>query len=274
MSNDLPSDHGFVGSIPEIYDRFMVPLIFTPYAVDLCARIRALPVGPLLEIAAGTGAVTREMADRLDPGVDITATDLNQPMIDHAARVGTSRPVTWRQADVFALPFADQSFETVVCQFGVMFFPDKARAFAEIRRVLRSGGTFIFNLWDSLDLNDFARTVNEPVASHFGDDAPDFFARIPHGYHDPATVQADLVDGGFVDHAVFDVVAARSRSTSPRHVAIGYCQGTPLRTEIVSREPDGLEAMTDRVEAAIAATYGATDLDGAISAVVVTVTAP
>ena len=274
MSTDAPSDHGFVGSIPEIYDRFMVPMIFTPYALDLCERVVALPAGPLLEIAAGTGAVTRELAARLAAEVDITATDLNQPMIDYAARVGTSRPVTWRQADVFALPFSDHSFQTVVCQFGVMFFPDKSRAFAEIRRVLRPGGTLIFNLWDSLDHNDFARTVNEPVADHFGDDAPDFFARVPHGYHDPATVQADLIGGGFAERAVFDVVTARSRATSSRMVAVGYCQGTPLRNEILAREPDGLEAMTDRVEAVIAATYGDADLDAVISAVVVTVTAP
>src|SRR4051794_32131638 len=152
--NSDGNDVAFVGSIPEFYDQYMVPLIFEPYAVDLARRAADLHPQRVLEIAAGTGVVTREMATRLPADVPIVATDLNQPMLTHAAAQGTERPVRWQQADAMQLPFTDQSFDLVVCQFGVMFFPDKAQAFAEARRVLQPGGHFIFSVWDRIDQNE------------------------------------------------------------------------------------------------------------------------
>ena len=157
----LDTDTAFLGSIPQVYDRYLVPLIFAPYAADLALRTVRRHPAHVLEIAAGTGVVTRQLAEMLPPGVSIVATDLNQTMLDEAAAIGTSRPVEWRQADALHLPFPDAFFDVVVCQFGVMFFPDKARAFAEARRVLRSGGQFIFNVWDRIEHNDFADTVTQ-----------------------------------------------------------------------------------------------------------------
>jgi ubiquinone/menaquinone biosynthesis C-methylase UbiE len=142
------TDTKFAGSIPELYDEILVPLIFAPYAHDLALRVAATHPARVLEVAAGTGAVTRELAKVLPPDVDIVATDLNQAMLDRAASVGTTRNVEWRQADAMQLPFADATFDVVVCQFGAMFFPDKAKAFGEMRRVLRPGGTFAFNVSD------------------------------------------------------------------------------------------------------------------------------
>src|SRR5215472_15945481 len=133
------SDKVFAGSIPKIYETYLVPLIFRPYADDLAQRVAALQVRRVLEVAAGTGVVTRALAAALPGDVEIVATDLNQAMLDQAAATGTSRPVTWRQADAMQLPFPDGSCDVVVCQFGAMFFPDKAKAFAEARRVLRKG---------------------------------------------------------------------------------------------------------------------------------------
>jgi ubiquinone/menaquinone biosynthesis C-methylase UbiE len=130
-------DKEFVGSIPTLYDQYLVPLIFEPYAVDLVQRLRARSLSRILEIAAGTGVVTRALASWLPEEVSIVASDLNQAMLDHAAALGTTRAVEWRQADAMELPFADAAFDAVVCQFGAMFFPDKARAFAEARRVLK-----------------------------------------------------------------------------------------------------------------------------------------
>jgi SAM-dependent methyltransferase len=264
------SDAVFAGAIPEIYDRHLVPLIFQPYAFDLAARVEALGPGRLLEVAAGTGAVTRELAARLPDTVEITATDLNQPMLDYAAAEGTARPVTWRQADVMALPFGDDSFDAVVCQFGAMFFPDRPRAFAEIRRVLRPGGTLVFNVWDRVEENDFMLTVTEVLAAMFPDDPPEFAVRVPHGYHDAEMIQADLSAGGFVPPARFEALEARSRAESARIPAIGYCQGTPLRNEIEARDPTRLEEATAAAADAIAARFGATDVDGKIRAYVVT----
>src|ERR1700694_3687215 len=120
----------FAGSVPELYDRYLVPLIFQPYADDLVARLGDLDLGSILEVAAGSGVVTRAMAAGLPPSVSITATDLSQPMIDYGQSVGTSRPVVWRSGDLMDLPFGDAGFDAVVCQFGVMFFPDRPAAFA------------------------------------------------------------------------------------------------------------------------------------------------
>ncbi|MBI5812650.1 MAG: class I SAM-dependent methyltransferase [Meiothermus silvanus] len=140
------TDKVFSGSIPKLYETYLVPLIFEPYAADLVNRLASRSLTRVLEIAAGTGVVTRSLAYLLPESVSIVATDLNQPMLDLAAALGTKRPVEWRQADAMQLPFPDGMFDAVVCQFGVMFFPEKSKAFSEARRVLRSGGVFIFNL--------------------------------------------------------------------------------------------------------------------------------
>ena len=152
-------DKVFSGSIPKLYESHLVPLIFEPYAADLKQRLASMNLSRILEVAAGTGVVTRALASIADERLSIVATDLNQAMLDQAAVMGTARPVQWQQADAMALPFGDAEFDAVVCQFGVMFFPDKAKAFSEARRVLRPGGVFLFNVWDSLSENEFAETI-------------------------------------------------------------------------------------------------------------------
>jgi ubiquinone/menaquinone biosynthesis C-methylase UbiE len=158
------TDALFAGSIPELYDNLLVPLIFEPYAQDLARRVAALQPARVLETAAGTGVVTRALAQALPGSCEIVATDLNSPMLDRAAAVGTARPVQWRQADAMQLPFDDASFDVVVCQFGVMFFPDRASAYAQARRVLRLGGVFVFNAWDRIEENEFADVVTRSLA--------------------------------------------------------------------------------------------------------------
>ena len=164
----VATDKLFAGSIPEIYDRYLVPLIFEPYAADLAVRLTAFRPQTVLETAAGTGVLTRAMAAELPAHVRIVATDLNQPMLDHAsARLGPDSRISWHQADALALPFADQSFDAVVCQFGVMFFPDRAQGFREARRVLQPAGRFLFNAWDRISENAFAEVVTEALAAAF-----------------------------------------------------------------------------------------------------------
>lgn len=265
------SDKVFAGSVPKIYDTYLVPLIFAPYAADLVDRLSSRSLARVLEIAAGTGVVTRALASELSAGVAIVATDLNQAMLDHAAVVGTKRHVEWRQADAMQLPFADGTFDAVVCQFGVMFFPDKPKAFSEAHRVLRRGGVFVFNVWDWITENEFADTVTTALASVFPDDPPRFLARTPHGYHDRLTIERHLATGGFEKPAQITTVAARSRAESPRVPAIAYCQGTPLRNEIEACDPQRLDDATDTATAAIAQRFGPRAVDGKIQAHVVTV---
>ncbi|MEO7854590.1 MAG: class I SAM-dependent methyltransferase [Rubrivivax sp.] len=270
--NSTSGDRVFSGSIAQLYEQYLVPLIFDPYAKDLTGRLALLQPSAVLEIAAGTGVVTREMAARLPADVSIVATDLNQPMLDHAMGIGTSRSVTWRQADAMCLPFGDASFDAVVCQFGAMFFPDKAAAFAEARRVLRPGGTFLFNVWDRVEDNEFADCVTQAMAVLFPTDPPRFLARLPHGYHDRMAIAGALVHGGFTGTPVFDTVTAQSRADSPRIVAIAYCQGTPLRNEIEARNASNLAEATDVATAAIGKRFGVGPVTAKIQARVIAAT--
>lgn len=265
------SDKVFSGSIPMLYETHLVPLIFEPFAADLVSRLASRPPTRLLEIAAGTGVVTRGLASVLPAHVSIVATDLNQSMLDHASGLGTTRPVEWRQADAMQLPFEDATFDAVVCQFGVMFFPQKSKAFAEARRVLRPGGIFLFNVWDRIEENEFADVVTTAVESVFPADPPRFLARTPHGYHDRAAIERDLAGGGFVASPRFDTVTARSRAASARVPAIAYCEGTPLRNEIEARDASRLAEATDVAAEAIAERFGSGAVDGRIQAHIVTV---
>lgn len=264
-------DKVFTGSIPKLYDTHLVPLIFEPYAADLVHRLGSRSLSRVLEIAAGTGVVTRALASALDENVSLVATDLNQAMLDHASAVGTKRAVEWRQADAMQLPFGEGIFDAVVCQFGVMFFPDKSKAFSEARRVLKPGGVFIFNVWDRITENEFADVVTIALESLFPKEPPRFLARTPHGYHDHRIIERDLANGGFINAPRIDTLAARSRATSFRIPAIAYCQGTPLRNEIETRDPARLGEATDIAAEAIAERFGRGAVDGKIQAHVVTI---
>ena len=265
------SDATFAGRVPEFYQQYLVPLIFEPYAADLARRLAGRPLTRVLEVAAGTGVVTRQLALALPESGTIVATDLNQAMLDRAAAIGTSRPVEWRQADAAELPFPDLSFDAVVCQFGVMFFPDKARAFAEARRVLRAGGLFLFNVWDRIEENEFADVVTAALATLYPADPPRFLARTPHGYADRATIDRDLSAAGFRHPAEFVTLAERSRAASADIPALAYCEGTVLRNEIEARDPGGLAGATARAAEAIRRRFGSNAVEGKMQAHVVTV---
>ncbi|WP_111429256.1 class I SAM-dependent methyltransferase [Rhodobacteraceae bacterium DSL-40] len=258
------TDKLFAGSIPDIYDDCLVPLIFETYAEDLAARVASAAPQAVLEIAAGTGVVSRALAPRLVPGARYVVTDLNQPMLDRAARRQPPDPrITWQQADAMALPFADGSFDAVCCQFGVMFLPDKVQGFREVRRVLRPGGLFFLSVWDRIEENIFARRVTETVAGLFPENPPLFLARLPHGYHDVAVLRGDLESAGFGPVAI-ETVTRQSRAETPRLPAVAYCQGTPLRAELEARAPQDLEAITARCAEDLEAEFGPGPVSGKI----------
>jgi len=263
------TDKLFAGSIPELYERFLVPLIFESYARDLAKRVADVAPKDVLEIAAGTGVLTRAMASCLPATTRIVATDLNQPMLDEAAkRHAGDRQIERRQADALALPFADASFDVVVCQFGTMFFPDKIAAFKEARRVLRSGGRLIFNVWDNISTNEFADGIEQAAVAVFPDDPPRFMSRTPYGYHDVEQIRRELRAAGFSDISV-DAIDGKSKAASPRDPAVAFCEGTPLRNEIVARNTTGLERATAHAAAALARRFGNGPIEGRIRAIVI-----
>jgi ubiquinone/menaquinone biosynthesis C-methylase UbiE len=264
------SDKVFAGSIPAIYDGLLVPLIFAYYARDLAARVVQSNPSHVLETAAGTGALTRELAARLRDHAALTVTDLNQPMLDHnAATLRHDARISWKQADALALPFADGKFDVVACQFGAMFFPDRVRGYVEARRVLTPGGRLIFNVWDRIEKNDFAFLVTEAVAAVFPADPPRFLARTPHGYADVARIREDVSAAGFGSIAI-ETLATAAKAALPRDVAVAFCQGTPLRNEIEARDAARLEEATQAAAEAVARRFGAGAIEGRISAHVIT----
>lgn len=271
--NSPEPDRAFAGSIPKLYEQYLVPMIFEAYAADLTQRLASRSLNRVLEIAAGTGVVTRAMASALPETVAIVATDLNEAMLSEASARGTKRSVQWRQADAMQLPFDDGTFDAVVCQFGVMFFPDKPGAFAQARRVLAPGGALLFNVWDRIEDNEFAAAVTEALAGVFARDPPRFMARTPHGYHDSKLIGEDLAKGGFSGLPRLETLDYRSRAASARIAAVAFCQGTPLRNEIESRDRAGLASATAACADLLARRFGAGAIDGKIQAHVVTVEA-
>ena len=255
-------DKVFAGSVPEDYDRYLVPLIFERFAEDIAQRAAALSPRTVLETAAGTGVVTRALTPRLLPEATYVVTDLNQPMLDHAAtrQVADGR-IRRLPADAQALPFEDAAFDLVCCQFGVMFFPDRQSGYREAKRVLRPGGFFLFNVWDRIEENVFANDVTNALAEVFPSDPPRFLERTPHGYHDTALIRSELEKAGF-SSVVIETRTEQSCASSPRHPALAYCQGTPLRNEIEARDAGELEAATDYAASKIASRHGS----GAVAA--------
>jgi SAM-dependent methyltransferase len=244
------SDTAFAGSIPGIYDRCLGPFLFEPYAADLARRSAASGAGRILETAAGTGIVTAALAQAL-PEAEIVATDLNPAMLAVAEARLSSPIVSFVPADAQSLPFEDGRFDLVACQFGAMFFPDRLAAYREARRMLRPGGALLLNVWDRIEANPASRAVAEAVAALFREDPPGFLGRVPFGCHDKGRVEADLRAAGFA--SVEAETVARRAGGAARDVAVGLCQGSPLRNEIEARDSGRLDEATEAAAAAVEA---------------------
>ena len=233
-------DVRFSGSVPANYERYMVPLLFQPYADLLAGRAREWQPHRILETAAGTGVVTAALSEAL-PEAEIVATDLNQAMLDVASQRALPN-VTFQQADALNLPFEGGSFDLVVCQFGVMFFPDKAQGAAEARRVLREGGRYLFAVWDRIDRNGLSNLSNESLRRAYPDNPPQFMTRGPYSYYEPEWVERDLRAAGFTD-IVIETVECESRSASAEDAARGLVYGSPMGVELADYGEGALDCV-------------------------------
>lgn len=264
------SDTTFDGSIPGIYDRYMVPLVFEPYARAVAERAALLGPRRILETAAGTGVVT-EALQRALPESEIVATDLNAPMLEQAARRVSNPRVRFQPADAQALKFNDASFDLVVCQFGVMFYPDKVLGNAEARRVLRNGGHYILVIWDRVERNLATMFAGRAVAEIIPGEAACFYERVPFRYHDPVLIEQDLRAAGF-EQIGFENLELCSRAASARDAAIALVQGTPMRADIEQVAPQMLGPATDAAAQALMQFEGPNGFEAPMAAHLVTAT--
>ena len=246
MSNGVTQ---FTGSIPENYDRGLGPHLFAGYADDLARRTAEAKPERVLELAAGTGILTRRLRDVLPAATSLLATDLNPPMLEVAkAKFKGGEAVTFEAVDATNLPYPDQSFDAVACQFGVMFFPEKERSYREVFRVLRPGGTYLFNVWDDFAFNPFARIASDTIGGFFESDPPGFY-RTPFGYFAIDPVKAALTAAGFAGLSI-EVVSRTQEMANARAFAEGLVLGNPVVEEIKGRGTARVEdAITAVVEA-------------------------
>ena len=242
----------FSGSMPEYYDRIMVPAQFDVFAADLVRRLPAKPPGDVLELACGTGVATRRLREHLDAGVRLVATDISDAMLAYA-KGKVKGAIEWRKADAGALPFDPASFGAVVCAFGVMFVPDKKAAFREARRMLREGGTFLFNVWDGLDKNPHSRATNDVIEAMFPGD-PEMKFRGPFEFNDRAVLRSLLAEGRLREVRM-EPARLEVRCPSARDYASGQLRGTP-RGALLEKRGLAVEEVVDKVAAALAKVGG------------------
>jgi SAM-dependent methyltransferase len=264
----MSTDTAFAGSIPAIYDRYLGPLLFEPYAEELAERVAALSPETILETAAGTGIVSKAIAQRL-PGSRLTVTDLNPAMLDIAQTRVSGEHVKFEPVDATSLPYRDGDFDAVVCQFGVMFFPDRLAAYREVRRVLQPGGAFLFNAWCPLEDNPLAKIVHESVAAQLPDDPPGFLKRTPYGHGSADEIERDLTAAGFEDFEI-ERVEFPSRAPAADYAGKGFALGSPLRMEIEQRVGERVEEVAEKATGAVADRFGDGPVDSTMAALVVT----
>lgn len=259
----------FVGSIPENYDRYLGPCLFEPYALDIAERVQVSEGASVLEIACGTGIVTRHLRNSMPKSVKLVATDLNDAMLAYAgAKFGPDDSVEWKQADATSLPFADASFDVVVCQFGLMFFPDKATALREVHRVLVPGGVFVFNVWDEIEQNELAQIAHETVSTFFERDPPTFY-QIPFGLYEQSVIRNLLESAGFIDSQI-EVLAKTGISPSAVDAATGLVEGNPVIVEINQRATAGVPVIEAALAAAVVSKCGDNPVRSKLQALVCT----
>jgi ubiquinone/menaquinone biosynthesis C-methylase UbiE len=261
-------DAAYVGTIPEHYHRGIGPFLFEPFARHTAERVKVLGPRRLLETACGTGIVTRRLREVMPGGALLVASDLNEPMLAVARKtVGSAAHVEWTQADMCKLDAADSEFDAVVCQFGLMFVPDKLAAVREARRVLKRRGTLLLTTWASLEENPIIHAVHRAIASVFPEDPPQYLPRAPFGYGDPEVLMDLLLEGGF-GNVVVDVVEKPALSPNARDLAVGLIEGYPLIDEIRLRDASRLPAALDAVTTAIARQFGERPVRARISALI------
>lgn len=266
---NMSATTAFAGSVPANYDQYLGPVLFEPYAVDLVGRLDSTKLDSLLEIACGTGRVTRHLLAALPQDGKLIASDLNEDMINMARLLVRDGRVKWMVADAQDLPFPDENFDQLVCQFGVMFFADKARSFAEAHRVLKPGGKYLFNVWDSMDANPRSAVIREVMEELLGDEAPDFLSKGPYSFFDQDLITELMSAAGFRNIKP-EIVRKTAYYPTADDLVKGFIEGSPLSAYLVQLPPDMQLTVREKLREKIVSQCGDTHVVCPMQAIVVT----
>ncbi|CAN5256596.1 methyltransferase domain-containing protein [soil metagenome] len=261
------TDYKFSGSVPENYDRYLGPIMFEPYALDLIARLKDKNFTNILELACGTGRVTNHLLSILTEESALTASDLNPDMIAVAKRKINSNKVNWQVVNAQEMPFERESFDLVVCQFGVMFFPDKPAAFAGIYNVIKQGGKFLFNTWDNLDFNFLNKIIDSVLKDMLKEKSPDFLEKGPFSFYDKKLIREMLTEAGFNNISV-DVVPKQLIVSDVENIVKGFTTGSPLAAYLMEQEAEIRNEICDKLKTKIIKEYGETNINISLQAII------
>lgn len=237
----------FAGTVPANYDRYLGPLLFEPYALDMIERLPKGKLKKVLELACGTGRVTRHLASLIGENGQLVATDINPGMLALARTRISHKKIKWQEVDAQCLPFEDEDFDHVICQFGVMFFPEKQQSFTEVYRVLQKGGKYLFNVWDEMLYNPRSSIVKKVLDDMFGDEAPDFMKKGPYSFFDKGEIRNMLYSAGF-QNVKIDTVKKTAVYASPDDVIIGFVEGSPLSSFMQKKPVAAQEEIRQRLQ--------------------------
>jgi ubiquinone/menaquinone biosynthesis C-methylase UbiE len=257
----------FAGSVPANYDQYLGPVLFEPYAIDLVSRINKASYKNVLELACGTGRVTKHLVSSLPAQGSLIATDLNKDMLNVAKNIIPGTHVKWMVVDAQELPFDENTFDHIICQFGVMFFPDKKKGFDEAYRVLQTNGRFLFNVWDSLEMNPRSAIIKQIMQEIMGDEAPDFLSKGPYSYYDKDIIEASLESAGF-KNIKLEVVQKTAYYAFAEDLIKGFVDGSPLSAYLVQQSPSLQQKIKDRLKQVIVAEFGETRIISPMQAIV------
>jgi ubiquinone/menaquinone biosynthesis C-methylase UbiE len=251
----MPSAVAFSGTVPAYYDRYLGPFLFEPYAKDLVKRLEHCKLDKVLEIACGTGRVTRHLVSLIPEKGTLIATDLNPDMEALAHEKIISNKVQWRIVDAQSLPFENETFDAVVCQYGVMFFPDKLKAFTEAYRVLKKQGLYLFNTWGSIDANPPVAVIDNVLKEEFGNEAPDFFQKGPFSFYDHTQIQTLLEQAGF-SKIKLEVVKLNGKYTDAEDIVKGFIDGSPVIAYLNEKDPGCLPGIREKIKQELVNSFG------------------
>lgn len=265
ISNDAVLN--FNGSVPEVYETVLGNFIFEPFAVDIVNRISNKNAFNVLELAAGTGRVTKHLIHAFSPNAKIVASDISLPMMEKAKLVVSSQNLTWQQVDIADIPFSEGSFDVIVCQFGVMFLQDKLRAFSEIRRVLKLGGQLLFSTWACIEENPIWKISNQVATKFFGPAPAAIQKSGPFSICNAVDAEAQLHDAGFI-HTKVEKQRITSSISSASLAAKGFIHGLPLKDIIIKQNPEILSQIQEEMENSFADHFGNNPLTASFTAFV------